>query len=894
MRVLLAIASCLLIAFLAHAQQASRPMVPAFFTLRDAAAKAIAAEWLTDDERRDLRLRHGVWDERDLDTPTRQALAALAGWRFEDPVFDRDDVPAPLRAEARLRAGDADAALALLEGVSSIRAARLRAEALEMLGRNAEADAAVEPAARQLQQRLVEADEITDGVLALMVRARVRGQPAKDFQTMVTLLGRAHQDLDRLHWPSRVAEAALLMEKDNIQEGVAAVHEALSLNPRSPEAWYLLGQAANRTFDFDGAQRVADALRRLDPDHPLAALTLAESALVQDDPDEAEAQLHRVLERFPAQREALALMAAASAVRFDEDATKAVLQGFDALSPGSPVAHHAVGRHLAFQRQYEWAADLLEEAVRRSPNWPAPQIELGLLELQSGRDGRALAALERVAELDPYNKRSANSLFLLREMAPYRTIESEHFVIRYKPGVDEVVARLMPAALDQMHEEVSRRFRHSPSRKTVIELMPDHQFFSVRIAGIPSVHTIAACTGPVIAMEVPREGPPHLHLGPYDWLQVLRHEYAHTITLSQTRNRIPHWLTEAAAVSIELAPRKYETCLMLARELATGTLFDLDQINWAFVRPRRPQDRSLAYAQGAWMVEFMNETMGTDAVVRLIERYFDGVPERQAFPEALGLSREEFHAAFLAWAREQVHAWGLAAKPTVDELLDRVRDSDEAAREAMAQARADRLEAVVQALTRRIGEPRGPGPVGPVRWPSLERPPVELTDEMLAAWLEEFPDHPDLLETALRRGDRRGAALDEARLALLERYARVRPVDPYPHRILARHFIEAGAPEEAIEHLFQLDAYEVHRTVYALELARLHRAAGRFAEALESATKAVRINPYDAANRELAAAIAIEAGRLDLARLHLEALALLEPGREIHQRRMQALEALGG
>jgi len=892
MRLAVTVTILLLVASIASAQSGAPAMVPTFVALREAASKAIAAEWLTDDERRDLRLRHGVWDERDLDTPQRRAVAALSAWRLDDPVFEDPSVGAVLRAEARVRAGDAEEALTLLGDEASIRAIRLRAEALEMLGRFAEADSAVEAASLQLRGRLAEADEITDGVLALMVRARVRGQPAKDFQTMITLLGRAHQDLDRLHWPSRVVEASLLLEKDNLAEGVAAAHEALALNPRAEEAWRLLGRAALRVFDFDGAARAIDALRRLDRDHPLALLLAIEMALIQDEPDEARRILAELRHRLPSLRDALALEAAAAAVAFDEEGVRAALERYDQFSPGSPVALHVAGRHLAFQRQYEWAAGLLEAAIERAPNWPEPRIELGLLELQSGRDARALAALEKVAVLDPYNKRCANSLFLLREMANHRAIESRHFIIRFRPGIDEVVARLMPESLDRMHEEVSGRFGHAPKQRTIIELMPDHQFFSVRIAGIPSVHTIAACTGPVIAMETPREGPPHLHLGPYDWLQVLRHEYAHTITLSQTRNRIPHWLTEAAAVSIESAPRKYETCQMLARELSQGTLFDLDEINWAFVRPRRAQDRSLAYAQGAWMVEYMNETMGTDAVVRLIERYFDGVPERRAIPEALKVSREDFIAGFLEWARQRVREWGLAATPTVEELLDRVRAADEAMMAEISAAREARVRGMVEVLGRRIGEPRRRGDDGRIDWPPIAAPPVEITDEMLSGWLAEFPDHPDLLELALRRSGRGEAPVDELRMAMLERYAKVRPVDPYPHRVLARHFLDIGQPQRAVEHLTRLDAFEVHGDSFAMELARLHREAGRLPEALEAVTKAVRINGYKAATRELAAAIAIEAGRLDLATLHLEALLLIEPDREIHHKRLEALAGL--
>jgi hypothetical protein len=46
--------------------------------------------------------------------------------------------------------------------------------------------------------------------------------------------------------------------------------------------------------------------------------------------------------------------------------------------------------------------------------------------------------------LDPFNVRTENSLKLVTELAGYSTIQTEHFVMRYKPGVDEVLARRWP------------------------------------------------------------------------------------------------------------------------------------------------------------------------------------------------------------------------------------------------------------------------------------------------------------------------------------------------------------------------------------------------------------------------------------------------------------------
>src|SRR5206468_134806 len=84
--------------------------------------------------------------------------------------------------------------------------------------------------------------------------------------------------------------------------------------------------------------------------------------------------------------EVLAQWAAAAARRFDFDETKKRLDALDAVSPGSAGAYLAVGKSMASARQYDEAATYLQTAAERAPKWPAPVIELGLSELQAGRN----------------------------------------------------------------------------------------------------------------------------------------------------------------------------------------------------------------------------------------------------------------------------------------------------------------------------------------------------------------------------------------------------------------------------------------------------------------------------------------------------------------------------
>lgn len=852
--------------------------------LAPAVKRLLSEPYLTEAEKKDLRLKHGVWTPGDLDTPAARAVAALTRGDYADPALSDASTPAAVRAEAMIRRGELEEVIALMAGDESPRGRRLRTEALWSLGRY---DEARREAGALLSKddwaKSGDAEAIVDGVRALSILTRVRdpkvaADNAAGFKSLMALLARARDEADRYSWSARLAEARLLEEKDNLPEAGPALQQALMFNPSLAEGWGLAGQFAIAQFNLEQAELVAQRLDALamgvevesaDPATLAAsyhgAIVRAGARLRSGDGPGAAGALDAALVKYPRARELLALRAAASAAMFEESEVAERLKAYDAMSPGSAEPYLHVGRVLSSERQYAEAAGFLEEAARRAPAWADPYTELGLLEVQAGRDERALAALEKSVALDPFNTRAGNSLKLVRELRTFATIESPHFIVRYKPGVDEVLAQEMPALLEEMFERVTGDaaggIQYAPAGKTVIELMPDHHWFSVRITGMPRVHTIAASTGPVVAMEAPKEGPGHL-VGPYDWLRVVRHEYTHTVTLARTRNRLPHWFTEAAAVYLEDAPREDSTCQLLARALETGALFNLDDINTAFVRPKKQTDRSQAYAQGHWMYEYIVTRWGAKAPLDLMDRYAAGEREAAAMQAVLGVSREQFLEDFKGWAAGQLVEWGINPRPgtpNVRELLRREADAAEAeGREAS------------------------------------QTPTKELVDR----WLAEFPEHPEVLKLAVAYElERTGGRADAAMVPLLERFAKARPVDSLPHKLLARYYLdESGGADAraAIPHLEFLDVREQHSASYAMELARSYAAVGDWTNAWAKALRATRVDPFNPATRELAATVALKRSDLPAAEHQVVVLTKLEPDREIHQKRLEAIRARKG
>jgi tetratricopeptide (TPR) repeat protein len=163
-------------------------------------------------------------------------------------------------------------------------------------------------------------------------------------------------------------------------------------------------------------------------------------------------------------------------------------------------------------------------------------------------------------------------------------------------------------------------------------------------------------------MVAPRKGA--ATMGPFNWAQVLRHEFTHTVTLAATDNRIAHWFTEGLAVWEEHAPLRWEWVPMLHHAVTKKQLFTMDRLTWGFVRPKKPSDRQLAYAQSYWICKYIEEKHGHDAILKMLAEFKLGASQDDVFPKILGQRISEFEKDFFAWTEKEVAGWGYDADTT--------------------------------------------------------------------------------------------------------------------------------------------------------------------------------------------------------------------------------------
>jgi len=475
-------------------------------------------------------------------------------------------------------------------------------------------------------------------------------------RSILSIFVKAFDEIDREYWPARLATAEYFISHDQAPDAGKQLQAVLKANPNEIRAMELMGTITLKQFDFDTTDRVIAAIRKVNRNSVEASLLEARNLMHQQRPRDAEPSVQRVLAAQPKNLEALGLLAAVNALQLKEDKAKDVLKQVDALDPQNATAYFEVAEQLGAMRQYPRAIAMYKVAIDRAPWWTDARNGLGLLYTQSGDEADAHKTLDEAHQLDPFNLSATNYLRLLDQMDNYARKESDHFIVIYNTDTDPVIPEYFLDYMESVESQICASFQFTPPQKTIIEVFPTHDAFSVRTTGSTWIPTVGASTGRIIALVAPRAG--KTTLGTFNWARVLRHEYTHTVTLGATDNRIAHWFTEGLAVYEERSPVPWEWVPMLYNAVKKKEFFPLDKLTWAFVRPKRPIDRQLAYAESYWICKYVEESYGHKAILQMLDDMKQADRQEDVFPKVTGRSIPQFMSEFQIWAEQQVSKWG--------------------------------------------------------------------------------------------------------------------------------------------------------------------------------------------------------------------------------------------
>jgi tetratricopeptide (TPR) repeat protein len=657
-------------------------------------------------------------------------------------------------------------------------------------------------------------------------------------------------------WQAENLAGRMLLEKHNRADALDAFDKALKINPKAAEALVGKGLVALQRYDLKEAERHADLALKANPKHPEALRLKADVMLAGGDLAAAERLLTAARAINPRDESVLARLAACYHLMRKPAEFAAVLKEVESFDAKPGVFYAELAEVLEDRKRYPEAEGYYRKASELRPMLPGPRAGLGLLCLRVGKEGEAKAILEAAFKADPFHVRVSNSLKVLRHLETYATTETPHYVVRFDPKTDRVLAAFLADYLEEVHADLKRQFGYEPPGKTLIEVFSTHEMFSGRVVSLPDLHTVGACSGRVVAMASPRAaGVPKL----FNWGRVIRHELTHVFNLDQTDYHVPHWLTEGLAVRNEGGERPVAWTAILRERVRSGELLDLDTITLAFVRPRGPDEWTLAYCQSHLYVEYITKNHGEAAIGKLLDSYRDGVDTAAVLKAVCGVEKVDFERGYRGYVEQVAKAGGGAArrpeKPMTLAELEAAHQKDPADPDVMARlaneyARRNKPAEARKLVDAALEKERGHPLASVVKARLLSRAgdaagAVAVLEEAAKA----DPDEPRVL-LALGRAHLDGKDLEKA-AAAFERGRKTAPLEADWLTELARIYAALGKKDELASVLGELVARDPDDLPARLRLARVLLEGGKPADAERAARDALFIDVQSAEARGL-------------------------------------------
>jgi predicted Zn-dependent protease len=749
---------------------------------------------------------------------------------------------------------DADAAIAAKP--DQLLARWTKAKILRDRGSVKEADDAFRWVVRYYTKRSNDDNEITDPQELLWV-AECGAENArwhslsKQFSFILNTVLKDALKADPDFWPAEQLAGSLLLEKYNRPDALDAFDAALKVNPKSADALAGKAQAALVKFDLKDADAFADQALKHNPRHPAALRVKADIQIHAGDFPAADKELRKAYEVNPRDSVTLGKLAAVQYLQGKVTAYERIAAEVDTFDSKPGQFGFEVGAVLEERKQYAMAERFYKKAAEVRPHLAGPRTGLGMLYLRLGNEAEGRKLLAEAFEKDKFNVRVSNSLKVLDHLDKYVTVETPHYLLRYDAKTDGLLAEWLADYLEEVHAELHRQFGFEPPGKVLIEVFNSHEMFSGRTVGLPDLHTIGACTGRVVAMASPKAKG---LAKPFNWGRVMRHELTHIFNLAQTDFQCPHWLTEGLAVQNENMKRSPQWTQILRDRYDSDTLLTLDTILLGFVRPKGPEEWTLAYAQSQLYVEYLVQAHGQEAVGKLLDEFKASKDTAAALKAACNVDKATFEKGYKAHVAATLRKAKGGAKAdkkpaekpmTFDELTAAVEkdpdDPDLSARLADAHLRRNNVSDARKLADAVLAKQPAHPTAAVVKAKLLSRAGDEdAAKAVLAAALKAKPDDPKLLVAVGRVHLEKKEFAEAAKL--FEKGREVAPDHADWTEQLVRIYKELKDNDKLLPLLAELVSHDPDELDGRVRLARMSLEAGKFAEAEAFARDALMID----------------------------------------------------
>jgi tetratricopeptide (TPR) repeat protein len=236
---------------------------------------------------------------------------------------------------------------------------------------------------------------------------------------------------------------------------------------------------------------------------------------------------------------------------------------------------------------------------------------------------------------------------------------SDHFIVRYKPGKDEVLVQPALDTLERAHEALTRDLGVKPDAPVLVEIYPSFKGFEANTnlssEALENSGTIAVCKYRRLMINSPR-----ILTRGYSYRDTLSHEFVHWLIFEKYGEGVPIWLHEGIAKyeeSLWRAPKGGEMTpgqkSLLASALRHNELISFDRMHPSFAYLKTPRQGQLAFAEVTTVIGYLLKKGGWDTVFKLCEEMSKSPTNeyRSAIAKVTGKPFEAFREDWERYAR---------------------------------------------------------------------------------------------------------------------------------------------------------------------------------------------------------------------------------------------------
>ncbi len=448
-----------------------------------------------------------------------------------------------------------------------------------------------------------------------------------------------------------LASGQLALDKHDFKLAADAFRLGLKKFPDDPDMECGLAQSFE-TGDREQMRSALDAALTANPRHIPSLLLLADHLIDAEKYDDAAKQLDLALAVNPSRPEALAYQAVLAHLRNDPAAEEKFRSQALKNWTNNPEVDYLIGLKLSQKYLFEEGAAAQRRALAMEPDYLPSRRQLAedLLRLGQDDDGWKLAQEARAQ--DEYDVTTYNLSNLHDQMAKFRTLTNADFILHMSALEAQLYGGRALDLLERAKTTLCKKYGVELQHPTVVEIFPEQKDFAVRTFGMPgNPGYLGVCFGSVITANSPASQAP----APANWEDVLWHEFCHVVTLNDTKNRMPRWLSEGISVYEE---RQADPAwgdkmdLDFRHTILSGKLTPLGELSGAFLQPKDGEALQFAYYESSLVVEFLVQQFGLDTLKQILLDLRDGQEINSAIAKRT-LPLAELETKFAAFAQKQ-------------------------------------------------------------------------------------------------------------------------------------------------------------------------------------------------------------------------------------------------